>query len=300
MISRFEGPDGKRCLAQLLLRQDIVQGDHALADAIVDIAKLRSFIAGDVLITQGASDTEIFLILAGGVEIEVNGRRVATRTAKQHVGEMALIDPSQPRSATVRALGETVVAILPEPAVTHLGESFPLIWRRIALELADRLRQRSRFHVQPNAETKVFIGCASESLSAATEIQSALRGSVGKITLWADDFFKPGDTTIDRLLVGIGEADFAVFVLGKDDVTISRKKEQWAPRDNVIFELGLAMGQMGRERALIVQENGIKLPSDMLGLTTLRYSRGGSKPLSAKLSRICDEIRTRIKELGPK
>ena len=51
-------------------------------------------------------------------------------------------------------------------------------------------------------------------------------------------------------------------------------------RDNVIFELGLFMGRLGVQRAILMEPRGtdVKLPSDMAGVTTVsyRFEKGGN------------------------
>jgi hypothetical protein len=46
---------------------------------------------------------------------------------------------------------------------------------------------------------------------------------------------------------------------------------QASPRDNVVFEAGLFGGVLGMRRTFILHANGAKLPSDLLGLTCVRY-----------------------------
>ncbi len=67
--------------------------------------------------------------------------------------------------------------------------------------------------------------------------------------------------------------DFAVLVLTPDDVTESRGASQLSPRDNVLFECGLFMGRLGRERAFIVCDKStkLKLPSDLAGVSLIPY-----------------------------
>jgi predicted nucleotide-binding protein len=48
------------------------------------------------------------------------------------------------------------------------------------------------------------------------------------------------------------ETDFAAFVVTADDVTASRGRRKASPRDNVVFEIGLFMGAIGRERTFVV------------------------------------------------
>jgi predicted nucleotide-binding protein len=67
-------------------------------------------------------------------------------------------------------------------------------------------------------------------------------------------------------LVGaLNGSDFGVFVFPPDDVVRMRKKEHQAIRDNVIFELGLFIGRLGRERNFIVMPRGtdkLHIPSE--------------------------------------
>jgi CRP-like cAMP-binding protein len=83
------------------------------------------------------------LILSGMFSVTVMGRTVASRTAGEHVGEMAVVDPEARRSASVAAVTDSVVARITEPEFSALADRFPRLWRRIALELASRLRDRS-------------------------------------------------------------------------------------------------------------------------------------------------------------
>jgi len=61
--------------------------------------------------------------------------------------------------------------------------------------------------------------------------------------------------TIEILERELDESDFAVVTLTPDDRISSRGKSTKAPRDNVLFELGLLMGSLGRERTYFVCEN---------------------------------------------
>lgn len=97
------------------------------------------------------------------------------------------------------------------------------------------------------------------------------------------------------------DCDFAVLVLTPDDKTTSRGKVKAAPRDNVIYELGLFTGALGRERALVVVPSAvdIKIPTDLLGVTTLRY-KAAKTPAAIKkrVDSVAADIVTRIQERG--
>ena len=61
--------------------------------------------------------------------------------------------------------------------------------------------------------------------------------------------------------------DFAAVLLTPDDKTISRNKRSISPRDNVLFELGLMIGAIGRDRTFFIVQSGsnIKMPTDLTG-----------------------------------
>ena len=72
----------------------------------------------------------------------------------------------------------------------------------------------------------------------------------------------------------------------------------------MIFELGLFLGRLGSSRAFVIQENGAKLPTDLMGITVPRFEK--ASPISnsislnyeiERISKIIDETIT-IGELG--
>src|SRR5262249_38325702 len=93
-----------------------------------------------------------------------------------------------------------------------------------------------------------------------------------------------------------------VLVCGQDDTMISQRRRTSAPRDNVVFELGLFMGVLGRPRTLIVKPKRLvtKIPPDLLGLRPLEYEPASLRGLPASLAPICTEIRNIIRRLGPR
>jgi len=54
-------------------------------------------------------------------------------------------------------------------------------------------------------------------------------------------------------------------------VTLPEGGGQASPRDNVVFEAGLFGGVLGMRRTFILHAKGAKLPTDLLGLTCVRY-----------------------------
>ena len=304
MLDRLQGEDGHRRLVEALRLQQIVKDEEPLAAELANAAELISFepAAGqEEIVRQGGVDNDIYFILSGRVSIVVNGREVAMRTFGQHVGEMALIDPQKYRSATVLAIEPSLLARVPEPQFSKIAEKYPHLWRRLALELADRLRQRAKFHERPNEQPILFIGSSTENLPIAREIQSGLSHDPMEVIVWTDGVFDPR-RNVDSLLSAVKKSDFAVLALTPDDTVICRDIEKPAPRDNCIFELGLFMGALGGERVFIVKARGvdIKLPSDLLDLTPIEYGPGNVDSLPSRIASVSTALRKIILQSKPK
>ena len=235
--------------------------------------------------------------------MSVNSREVAVRHAGQHVGEMAMIDTAAPRCATVIALSKSVMAKIVEPNFTKIADKYPLLWRQLALELGDRLRERNEFVKAPNPRPVIFIGSSAERRHVAREIRDALNEERNMLAkAWTDDLFRPSDTFIENLERELEASDFAVLVVTPDDFTISRKVKKSSPRDNIIWEHGFFTGGLGRERVFIVKPRGLdlKLPSDLLGVTPLEYDPTGTEDdLRARLGSATNGIRKRVARHGP-
>jgi predicted nucleotide-binding protein len=99
----------------------------------------------------------------------------------------------------------------------------------------------------------VFIGSSTEGLDVAREIELQLQRDA-VTTIWKDGVFGPTSGFLESLMNVLEQFDFAVMVLSPDDLIESRNQSSSSPRDNVIFELGLFMGRLGRSRVFIVYE----------------------------------------------
>ncbi|HEX3148137.1 MAG TPA: nucleotide-binding protein [Gemmataceae bacterium] len=143
----------------------------------------------------------------------------------------------------------------------------------------------------------IFIGSSSEGLEVAREIELQLQ-TVAEPTIWKDGFFTLGSGTLESLVDALGQFDFAIMVLSPDDLLESRAQSYSSPRDNVLFELGLFMGRLGRRRTFIVSEEAanLKLPSDLAGIARATYRH--RQNLSAALSPACTPIIKAIQSLG--
>ncbi|WP_051592839.1 TIR domain-containing protein [Thomasclavelia saccharogumia] len=115
-----------------------------------------------------------------------------------------------------------------------------------------------------------FIGSSKEGLYIANQIVNKLQ-NVYRVTIWNKNFFELNISTYDNLIRRAVLFDFAIIILSNDDNAIIRKNKYCVPRDNTIYELGLFTGILGKNRVFFVCEQGIKLPSDLLGITCIMY-----------------------------
>ena len=143
---------------------------------------------------------------------------------------------------------------------------------------------------------RVFVASSTEGLRIAEAIQKLLTQNLGEkadVRLWTQEFTF-GATYIERLEEVSREADSAVLVFTPDDITKSRKAEKLAPRDNVVFELGLFTGSIGRDRCILVHEDmpELKLPTDLLGVNPATFTR--QKALESSLAPMCRRISEQI------
>lgn len=302
MLNRFYGPEGWPLLIEALRTQSIIGDDVALAELIAESVDIETFGPGAEVMQESGTDNDLCFVLAGVVSIRVLGREIAVRTAGQHVGEMALVDPSQVRSATVVAEERVVIARLSERSFSAFAESHPRLWRNVARELAHRLRQRNRFVEPVNSRPALFVGCSAESIPIADTIHAELRTDPIEVTLWTADVFAPSTFPIESLEQVLQTVDFAALVLSPDDTVESRGATTRAPRDNIVFELGLFMGVLGHARTFLIYPRGIdiKIPTDLAGITLLTYSPEREGKIPSELVDVCRQMRTSILTAGPR
>jgi hypothetical protein len=147
----------------------------------------------------------------------------------------------------------------------------------------------------------VFIGSSTEGLSFARAVRFLLDRD-SETTMWNEGFFKAlGSTFIETLVKELPRFDFAILVLTPDDLVYSREIATFGPRDNVIFELGLFMGGLGRSRTFLLHQANaqLKIPTDLSGVTTATYEwpRADGNH-EAAVGSACDNIRNLIRGLG--
>lgn len=301
MLNRLSGEKGARLRIEAFASQKIVAGDQGLAQELSERAELMDFKSGAGAIEQGGTDNDVYFILAGSFAIVVNGREVQRRGPGDTFGEMAAIEPSLRRSASVVALEDSVAAKLSEPDLADLASRFPNIWRFLAREVSKRLMQRNAFVNATRDKIRVFIISSTESLPIAREIQSAFAHDDFQTVLWTDGVFKMSSYAIQSLEDEVDRSDFAIAIAHPEDTMTMRGAEWPTARDNVIFEIGLFMGRLGRQRAILMEsrDEKVKLPSDFAGLTTVPYRFAPGADAARLMGPACHALRKHILALGP-
>lgn len=149
----------------------------------------------------------------------------------------------------------------------------------------------------------LFIGSSSESLDLAYAVQESLE-DIAEVNVWTQGTFGLSKTYLEALLEALDANEYSIFVFAPDDVVRIRGSDLSTPRDNVIFELGLFIGRLGRERCYIIAPADVTdfhLPTDLLGLTVATF-RPPSNPnrLVAALGPACNHIRREIQQVEGK
>lgn len=145
----------------------------------------------------------------------------------------------------------------------------------------------------------VFVGSSTEGLEIAKALQVLLDDAC-EMVIWSQGVFGLSQGRLESLVHALDQFDFAVLVLTADDLVISRESSSSAPRDNVLFELGLFMGSLGRKRTFILYDRtaGLKLPSDLAGVTPATFERHNSGNLRSALGAAATRIEEQVRRLG--
>jgi hypothetical protein len=147
----------------------------------------------------------------------------------------------------------------------------------------------------------MFIGSSKEGLPVAEAIQLNLDHDC-EVTIWSQGVFGLSEGTLETLVEKLCVFDFAALVLTPDDVVDSQGHVGPAPRDNVLLELGMFIGALGRERTFIVYDRQarLKLPSDLAGVTSATYQKHMTGNLQSSVGAASTLIKRSIDKLGKK
>src|SRR3954464_13394767 len=135
-------------------------GDEAVADILSGLER-RAYPPGALVIAEGDTTLELYVIDAGAAEVIVRDRQgaehaVGTVATGTTVGEMALFT-GRPAASSVRALGDLEVLVLPEAAFEAAATRPPQISRNLAAILSERLARTNRLTFREDPGKVVLI-----------------------------------------------------------------------------------------------------------------------------------------------
>jgi hypothetical protein len=147
----------------------------------------------------------------------------------------------------------------------------------------------------------MFVGSSSETKGLIRGLKLNLTDEVA-VENWATTAWPLSRSTLDGIERKLDDADFAAFILAPEDIAIIRGERVLVPRDNVLLELGISFGRIGRDRTFILAPKGPESnhhrPSDLWGITVIEYER--EKNNRATMSDPADELLEAIQERGLK
>lgn len=278
-MSRFEGKPQK--VIEALKKQISLSGlftAQEIAQSILEKGQLKSFNDQEVLMIEGNNDQALYFLIYGKVSLHIKGRRLEYgREANYTVGELSATQNNHARTATVKADGQVVAVALSDDDFNEILAKYPEMYKGLFQDVAARLLERNLLLPQVNQRPKIFLISSVEALEVLKELQLELQHSGFRVIPWAGPTsFQAGYNIIDELMRHVNDCDFSVAIASPDDLTTSRDYTSASVRDNVIFEHGLFMGLLGKERALLAidmkSDEKTKLPSDLQGVNPLRYS----------------------------
>lgn len=161
-------PGAERAVSRISVERQLLQmfGAGLTKEDIaplVESAEVMDIRAGEVVITEGADDKDVFIIRRGSMIVEksLGGRPVflSYLPAGSYFGEMAAIDGEQ-RSASVRAAIKSEVIRLPGQGFAALLDSNP------------RLRERALSDMASRRKINAFVESRKDSFGGAVDMYS--------------------------------------------------------------------------------------------------------------------------------
>lgn len=194
--------------------------------------------------------------------------------------------------ARLNDIRRVVPQVEPNRSIEDKIDEVLVLLRELSSERSSDPAKPGTERTKEMSKPRVFIGSSTEGLAVAELIQLGLEHAV-ECTLWTQSSFTPGQTTIESIVDLSVQYDFAILILTPDDLLLKRGGQAFAPRDNILFELGLFTGALGRARTFMVygREETIHLPSDLAGVTAVTYSKRSDGNLEAALGPVCTRIK---------
>ena len=177
---------------------------------------------------------------------------------------------------------------LVDRGITWTGAGHPILYMPsdATVEWLAHDAFRRRFDVwsdQITERSDVFLGYSSKARSTAQAIHIFLTERLGlRVRNWEIDFAAAG-IILDEIELAAKLCSGGIFLFTKDDA-LEGNEARAAPRDNVVFEAGYFAAAKGRDRVLIIREEGAKMPADLGGNIYLSLaSKDDTRPIESAI-----------------
>jgi len=147
---------------------------------------------------------------------------------------------------------------------------------------------------------KLFVGSSTKGLPYARALQTNLQYEA-RVRLWPQGIFGVGQYPLESLVVVLDDVDFGAFIFLPEDTLIMRGTQSLAVRDNVLFELGMFIGRLGRDRSFLIKPVGhdLHLPTDLAGIISAEFDSEDSNVASG-IGPASTNILSRMIDIGPR
>lgn len=112
---------------------------------VVNNSTERVLKVGTIIMDQGQTGREAYVILEGSATIKRNGKKIGTAKVGAVIGELSLLDQG-PRTASVIADSEVRLLVITQRALNGAIDNIPAISRKLLKALATRVRELDRAH----------------------------------------------------------------------------------------------------------------------------------------------------------
>lgn len=155
---------------------------------------------------------------------------------------------------------------------------------------------------------RIFIGSSTEGENLLKAVCKKIEG-LANIDFWRN-IFNNGEYTFESLWNELQVTDFAILIGTPDDMIFIRENECLSIRDNVLFELGMFLGKLGRKKVFFLipdqfkitaesritgmsGSNHFHIPTDLAGITFLKFDfeKYKNKLYDEAVVEVCSEIK---------
>lgn len=168
-------------------------------------------------------------------------------------------------------------------AITYIPRNADALW----LESEDFSLAFGRWRQDVDATKDVFLGYCGKAKSTAQMIHLYLSKLGISVIDWSTDF-QAGGTVLEEISRAATLCSCGIFLFTRDDA-LDGDEHHAAPRDNVVFEAGYYIAAKGKERTLIIREDGAKIPADIGGnIYLLLKDRTDTSTIETQLRRFVE------------